>query len=126
MYIVVYGNLDGFSHGDRVRVIGIFTPAGSFCMVGVCCLVADTTTECVGCCQNRSNFFDLVGVGGIIDTSDLVALVAYLFIEGSRPECAEEANVDGQTGPSGPIDVSDLTYLVAYMFKGGAAPPPCP
>lgn len=65
--------------------------------------------------------------GDVIDISDLVFLVDYMFTGGAAPTCWSEANVDG-IGPedSSGIDISDLVYLVDYMFTGGPPPPACP
>ena len=70
--------------------------------------------------------------GDVIDISDLVYLVDYMFTGGPAPQCWEEANVDG-SGPINPpldgpadIDISDLVYLVDFMFTGGPPPAPCP
>ena len=63
--------------------------------------------------------------GDVIDISDLVYLVDYMFNGGSEPPCEEEADVDGGGGES-PIDISDLVYLVDYMFNGGPEPLDCP
>ena len=84
------------------------------------------------CCMGaiRGNV-DMDG-GDVIDISDLVFLVDYMFTGGPPPTCAEEANIDGSCCASGSseslsdIDISDLVYLVDYMFNGGPAPPPCP
>ena len=84
------------------------------------------------CCMGaiRGNV-DMDG-GDVIDISDLVFLVDYMFTGGPPPTCDEEANNDGSCCASGSseslsdIDISDLVYLVDYMFNGGPAPPPCP
>ena len=84
------------------------------------------------CCMGaiRGNV-DMDG-GDVIDISDLVYLVDYMFTDGPAPTCAEEANIDGSCCASGSseslsdIDISDLVYLVDYMFNGGPEPPPCP
>lgn len=60
--------------------------------------------------------------GDVLDISDLVYLVDYMFVGGPPPPCFEEADVDA----SGEIDISDLVYMVDYMFAGGAAPLACP
>jgi hypothetical protein len=60
----------------------------------------------------------------IIDISDLVYLVDYMFTSGSEPPCMTEANIDG-IGAGNGIDISDLVYLVDYMFSGGPAPVSC-
>ena len=68
----------------------------------------------------------------IIDISDLVYLVDYMFTSGPAPTCAEEANIDGSCCASGSseslsdIDISDLVYLVDYMFNDCPEPPPSP
>ena len=68
----------------------------------------------------------------VIDISDLVYLVDYMFTGGPAPECWEEANVDGSAPATPPddgpddVDISDLVYLVDYMFTGGPAPLGCP
>ena len=68
--------------------------------------------------------------GDVIDISDLVHMVDYMFNGGPQPVCWEEANVDGSGDgpPDGPedIDISDLVHLVDYMFNGGPAPVACP
>ena len=61
-------------------------------------------------------------LGDVIDISDLVYLVDYMFTGGPTPECLDEADVDA----SGDIDISDLVYLVDYMFNGGPPPVACP
>ncbi|MDH3891533.1 MAG: thrombospondin type 3 repeat-containing protein [candidate division Zixibacteria bacterium] len=61
----------------------------------------------------------------IIDISDLVYLVDYMFTGGPAPPCPNEADIDGSGGDP-PIDISDLVYLVDYMFTGGPEPPACP
>ena len=72
-----------------------------------------------------------VGMRGNIDSdpaneitiSDLVYLVSYMFSAGPAPQCAEEADIDGNgAGP----DIADLVHLVNYMFAGGPAPADCP
>jgi len=60
----------------------------------------------------------------VLNISDLVVLVAYLFSGGAPPICLDEANINGD--PSGSINVTDLTYIVAYLFLGGSAPAECP
>jgi hypothetical protein len=71
------------------------------------------------CIDNRGN------VDGdpddIVDISDLVYLVDYMFIGGPPPPFPEETDMNGDGG----IDISDLVYLVDYMFNGGPAPVPC-
>ena len=75
----------------------------------------------LGCCRwitgNVNNDLD-----DVIDISDLVYLVDFMFNGGPEPPCFDEANIDGLST----IDISDLVYLVDYMFQGGPTPPSCP
>ena len=81
--------------------------------------------ETIPCCQGIRGNVD-GDPEDLIDISDLVYLVDYMFTGGSAPTCWEEANVDGNglDDDSG-IDISDLVYLVDYMFNGGPAPVSC-
>ncbi len=55
---------------------------------------------------------------GVIDASDVVYLINYLFKGGPEPDPLEsgDANCDGN------VSVSDVVYLINYLFKGGPAP----
>ena len=59
----------------------------------------------------------------LIDISDLVYMVDFMFNGGPAADCFEESDVDGNG--SEPIDVADLVYLVDYMFNLGPEPPSC-
>jgi len=70
----------------------------------------------------------------MVDVSDMVYLVDYMFQAGPPPECIPEANIDGSCCASPPeestldIDISDLVCLVEYMFVSPDTcfPAPCP
>jgi hypothetical protein len=55
---------------------------------------------------------------GVIDISDVVYLINYLFVGGPAPVPlgAGDANSDGV------VDVSDVVYLINYLFAGGPHP----
>jgi|GEM_PF-6671912 len=55
---------------------------------------------------------------GMVDISDAVFLIAYIFSGGSAPSplLAGDANCDAA------VDISDGVYLIAYIFSGGQAP----
>ncbi len=55
---------------------------------------------------------------GIVDISDAVYLIAYIFSGGSEPSplLSGDANCDSA------VDISDVVYLIAYIFSGGAEP----
>ena len=63
-------------------------------------------------------------IQGLIDISDLVYLVDFMFTSGPTPACMLEANVNGDANEN--IDISDLVYLVDYMFTVGPEPASCP
>ena len=56
---------------------------------------------------------------GVIDISDVVYLINYLFIHGPAPVplAAGDATCGGE------VDVADVVYLINYLFVSG--PPPC-
>jgi hypothetical protein len=56
---------------------------------------------------------------GVIDVSDVVYLINYLFINGPAPDPLEAGDVNCD----GVIDISDVVYLTNYLFIGG--PMPC-
>lgn len=53
----------------------------------------------------------------LVDLSDLIALVGFLFLSGDPPHSAWAANVNGS--PDQAIDLSDLTHFVNHLFLGG-------
>jgi len=73
------------------------------------------------CCQIRG---DVNNSGDpVIDISDLVYLVNYMFLYGPTPNCIGNCDLNGSGGV---VDISDLVYLVNYMYLGGSVPVPCP
>jgi hypothetical protein len=56
---------------------------------------------------------------GVIDISDVVYLINYLFIQGPAPVPLEA----GDATCDGVVDASDIVYLLNYLFVNG--PPPC-
>ncbi len=84
---------------------------------------ADSNLDGIGdacCCIGIRGNIDGV-TGELIDISDLIAMVDYMFIN-DITFCPNEIDVNSD----GAIDISDLVYLVAYMFQGGPAPVNCP
>ena len=82
----------------------------------------DTDGDAIGdacCCVGvRGN----VNHTGIVDLSDLSALVSYLTGGGYVLPCPNEANVNA----TGIVDLSDLSALVSYLTGGGYVLPNCP
>jgi hypothetical protein len=56
---------------------------------------------------------------GVIDISDGVFLLLYLFGDGLEPLCLESA--DGNS--SGDLNAADPLHILNYLFMNGAAPP---
>ena len=57
--------------------------------------------------------------GGVLDISDAVATIGYLFLGGRAPGCldAADANDDGQ------LDLADPIFCLDFLFRGGGPPP---
>ncbi len=83
--------------------------------------VSCVPNPCLGCCIGIRGNVDY-DPGDVIDISDLVYLVDYMFTGGEEPPCFEEADMNGDEV----IDISDLVWLVDYMFTGGPQPVDCP
>ncbi len=57
---------------------------------------------------------------GIVDISDVVYLIGYIFSGGLAP--TPNAIGSGDADCSGAVDISDVVFLISYIFAGGAAP----
>lgn len=55
---------------------------------------------------------------GIVNISDAVTVIAYIFGGGAAPEPLVCADADG----NGEVNISDAVYLISYIFAGGPAP----
>ena len=55
---------------------------------------------------------------GIVDISDAVYLISYIFQGGPAPNPL----IAGDADESGNVDISDAVYLIQYIFQGGPAP----
>jgi hypothetical protein len=75
-----------------------------------------------GCCVGLAGNVD-ASPDEIVDIGDLTALIDYLFITFTVPECMEEANVDGR--PDGIVDIGDLAALIDYLFISFTPPAAC-
>jgi hypothetical protein len=62
-----------------------------------------------------------VTADGLINVSDVVYLINYLFVSGSPEPIPIEA---GDVNCDGKINASDVVYLINYLFVAGS-PPPC-
>ena len=72
------------------------------------------TSCCLGTTGN-------VNMSGIVDLSDLSALVSYLTGGGYILTCVPEANINN----TGIVDLADLSALVSYLTGGGFVLLPC-
>jgi hypothetical protein len=55
---------------------------------------------------------------GIINISDAVYLISYIFAGGPAPEPMTAADADCNQI----VNISDAVYLISYIFGGGPAP----
>jgi hypothetical protein len=56
----------------------------------------------------------------LVNGSDIVFLINYLFQEGPEPCVMEAADPNGDCQ----VDPADVVYLINYLFRGGPAPQP--
>lgn len=56
----------------------------------------------------------------VVDLSDAIRVLGYLFLGGEAPPCQDAADTDD----TGILDVSDAVYLLLHLFAGGPPPPP--
>lgn len=54
----------------------------------------------------------------VVNVSDAVYLIGYIFGSGSAPDPLEAGDADC----NGVVNISDVTYLIAYIFGNGLAP----
>jgi len=57
---------------------------------------------------------------GVIDLSDAVFILLFLYAEGENPVCTDAADVNRD----GKVDIADAVALLSYLFAGGPAPQP--
>ena len=50
----------------------------------------------------------------VVDISDSIYSLGYLFAGGETPGCLEACNVNGKE-----YDISDPIYVLGYLFSGG-------
>jgi hypothetical protein len=75
------------------------------------------TIDEVRICSSGGKCGDCTG-DGVVDISDIVCLINYLFIHGPAPVPLSVGDVTCD----GVVDVSDTVYLLNYLFVGGPAP----
>lgn len=56
----------------------------------------------------------------VVDLSDPISLLEWLFLGDARPECLAACDVNAE----GVIDLSDAIHVLGYLFLGSPAPPP--
>ncbi|MFP6633842.1 MAG: dockerin type I domain-containing protein [Planctomycetota bacterium] len=59
-----------------------------------------------------------VDSSGLIDLTDAVQILNYLFQGGARPGCMETADVNNDTE----VNLTDSVFLLTYLFLGGEPP----
>ena len=63
-----------------------------------------------------------VNDNGLVNSSDLIYYVNYIFKSGPEPQPRRAA---GDVNCTGGLTGGDFIYLVNYLFKGGPAPCAC-
>ena len=93
----------------------------AFLLVSLVILTSGVTVGSTkpGCCTGTTGNVD---GNGIVDLTDLSALVSYLTGGGYVLPCPSSANVNGQ----GITDLGDLSTLLSYLTGGGYVLPGCP
>jgi hypothetical protein len=87
-------------------------------------VTADAVLEIVGTVRRIFVRGD-VDSDGILNITDPVNILSFLFTGGAAPACMDAADVD-DSGGAGP-DISDAVNLLSWLFLGGADPrPPSP
>ena len=80
-----------------------------------------------GCCVSFSSDGRTGNVDGDpgkgVDISDLSALIDYLYISFTPPQCIQSANIDGDN--QGGVDISDLSGLIDYLYISFTPPALC-
>ena len=56
----------------------------------------------------------------IVDLSDPVALLTYLFLGGPEPDCRDAADANDDEK----LELTDAIFLLSFLFQGGPPPPP--
>jgi hypothetical protein len=78
----------------------------------------DCAAECAGGGFVRGD----ADASGVINITDGIYLLGYLFQGTAAPPCIDAADVD-DSGGNAP-NITDAIYLLGYLFKGDAEPPP--
>lgn len=74
-------------------------------------------TLSTSCCTKRGDLTN----DDLVDISDLMMMIDYMFLQGIAPECMESADVNGDES----VDISDLMMMINFMFLNGPEFVPC-
>ena len=77
------------------------------------------TSCCLGDRGNADGSID-----DVLDISDVIFLVDFMFNEGPEAVCTEEANIDGSL--DGVVDIADVVFIIDFVLNDGAFPSSCP
>ena len=59
-----------------------------------------------------------INADGLVDLSDAVFVLNFLFLGGSAPTCRKSADTNSSTA----VDLSDAVFILGHLFLGGNAP----
>lgn len=79
----------------------------------------DSLNALVIVCPTDATFGDANG-DGLVNITDAVYIIQYIFANGSRPQPIE---LVGDADCSGFLNITDAVYIITYIFAEG--PPPC-
>jgi len=117
--LTYFGNPDSLVMFRFDDSLGSWVPAGESSFVDTVNQTLTIHTRTIGAFAVFSPFMRGDATrDGVIDISDVVYLINYLFIGGPAPVplWVGDANSDEV------VDVSDVVYLINYLFVGGPAP----
>ena len=71
-------------------------------------------------CQGKPFHRGDSSADGVLNLTDAVTTLQYLFQAGPAPSCLESADSDN----NGRIDLSDPIQILSFLFRGGPSPAP--
>jgi hypothetical protein len=71
-------------------------------------------------CQGTSFHRGDSNQDGILDLTDAIVVLGFLFFGGTTPTCIESANVDNDAD----VDITDPVLILNFLFLGGSPPAP--
>lgn len=112
---------DLFDPTRPVRIASHKTPSGAGAQIGEVgdvFLVTDVSGIAAFSAPLPEMLIGDADVNGMVNISDAVFLIGYIFVDGPSPLPRRVGDIDC----SGFISITDVVYLLSYIFGGGPAP----